>query len=154
MGQDIIKDWENTTQNRVNWESLVREVMPFLNDKFMNGVVNYANSFNVNELLPINLMIISGINDLSKIIFVEEEIESRTYRINITRDEIMNLNLHGVDTVVMVESAVKDIIIDEINEKIENGQIVYVNRLVESIALITEGTSPPLVTIRSNIKFE
>lgn len=115
------------------------------------------------SLVPINLMVISKIKDLSKVEFMDAPVTSKMYRgesktiqvgtleskAKLVREDIFDVNniLSQYESLIVEEVALK------INNFIDEGNIVYIYFPIQSIKLIAEKTMTPGINIISRLTY-
>lgn len=163
----IIKLWEDQTESVALWEDLVIKSMPDLSYDDLTRVSCYMNDYSKKmsndynrrlsdgemELVTGNLLVLSKIKDLSKIIFTNEECEDKEAKCSFeSMDQIERLREWNIDARQMAFNAILGEVINEINKDIDNGKIIYVKNLIKSVSLIAEGTHAPVLILKMNVK--
>ena len=121
--------------------------------------------FNDNDnLLPLNLRLISKLKDLSKVVFLnspeeivkvgDEEVYIKVGTFQCTHDisqqKLADIREQiGIDVIAEVEDSILSLIADKINAQIDMGETIYMWMPISSIAIIVEGTTPPRLLART-----
>jgi hypothetical protein len=129
--------------------------------------ISISVSETIESLISLELKVISKINDLSKIIFVENSsvdintdpnssqkiisINDNRFKINISYEEIM-FEINKSYRKELFENIIISEISNHINKLIDEGNNIYVLNFVSSIVTITEKTMSPHVFVISKFK--
>jgi hypothetical protein len=179
--ENIVKKWRPVIESLNFKESDIQKVCEYAELHALEESTDYMSLPKVDTvdttfklsadetLLPLSLRVLSKINDLSKVHFVDGpafvierngKVESetvKTYSIQstVTQDQIMQLkHLHGIDVIDMVENELILLLVDKLNSEIEMGNDLYVYLVAQSIRIITVGTEPPRIMMSTRFHAE
>lgn len=110
----------------------------------------------IQNLLPVGLKILSKLNISDKNVVLTNDLdrtETITSSIRISSDRIENMGFIGMDYVTYIEGIAMEMIIKTINEKLETSNTFYINHMVSSISIISEGTFNPTIVYKSMVGF-
>lgn len=143
-------------------ESIESLTVPMTTIEFLPGMNK--------NLLPLSLMILKKVNDLSKIHFVSspaflinrngkhepESVKTYAFETNISYDQIMSLVqiIGGINTESKIESDLITEISGKINELINDENEIYVYLVAQSISSISAAGKPPKIMLRSRYHVE
>jgi len=162
----LIEIWEMKAENAARWWALINECLPDVKEEHREKISSYLSSLiakiinndddNItSSFIALQFRVLSKIDDLSKIVFIEgEEFETKTYRSRVTHEMINEMSVMGIDAMVEVENVLSEFLITDINKEIKSGKTIYVNNLVESIVLISEASMAPVISLRTRIKID
>ena len=114
----------------------------------MNEASNVIFGVIEQNLLPINLKIISKLNLSGKTYEFKDDVEEVRMSVNLTRAEVDDIkSATGMDIVQKLEKSIIDTFVTYINKKLERDHVLYVKAIVGSMSLISEKYHTPTMLL-------
>lgn len=107
------------------------------------------------NLLPVSLKILSILNLTGKTIEIKygDDVEEYTYGITMTNAEMDDIrSATGMDIVQKMEKRILDTIVNNINKQLETKNIIFIDKMIESLSLLASKDFPAKMYIKCSYK--